>query len=182
MNSPERGEMMTQSQIFQDLLRSYLGEDAIISARLRDFLPQISTSEPYENALEVLGEKMSLEELNELFESVMVTAIHPGEKLLFVYDETECFSEARLKTLENYPDGIQLGYPIKYWVRSCRLRTNAKQTGLAKAISDMLTDVEGAKAGYRVIRVEAGEFEWTNDSIALLDRLVSNAENSNFLI
>ncbi len=171
-----------QKDAFIQVMVDYMGEKLIRCARLSEFVPEIESVQPYLGAMDALGIEADIARLNEIYRQIEVTGIEAEQKFLFVYDEPEAFNARRETTLKHYPEGISLGYPIGYWKKRCRQIDAAPSGSELKAIMDMMVDLEASRAGYRVIRIEDGEFDWEADGILLMDRLVSNAQKDDFTI
>jgi len=86
------------------------------------------------------------------------------EKLIFEYDEKQHFSHARKLALENYPEGIRLGFSRDDWIKSCETigasDKTPKDRDERRAFYDSVRDIEASKYGYRLIRIKHGEVDW----------------------
>jgi hypothetical protein len=87
-----------------------------------------------------------------------------SRKIIIEYDERQHFSQARLLSLRNYPDGVQLGYSKEDWSRQCE-RVQARDNDPIdrdeiRAFNDSVRDIEAPLHGYRLIRIKHGDVDW----------------------
>lgn len=169
----------SQRDYFLEALKSYFGSDIEFNLNLNNLSPAIQSFEPYEKAIRALGQDLEEEDLNEIFNSAVVDG--KSGDMLFFYDEEESFSQDRKLVLENYPE-LVLGYPIPYWIGCCVRKKANSQDSVRLALEEMIQDLEGVAAGYTIIRIEDGEFDWRGDKTGLIKMLVQNAESSDFKI
>lgn len=169
-----------QKKSFLEALRVYYVDNITFNYRLNRIVKGIQNLDDYRDALLALGDPYSEAELVELIDYTDVTAVNEEDHLIFVYDDSSAFTEKRKVTLEHYPKDICLGYPKGYWIRACERSRVQPVTALERAFKEMITDIEGYRLGYTVVRIEHGEFDWTVDSNELIARLVSNAKKACF--
>ena len=92
------------------------------------------------------------------------------------FDESQHFSRARLVTLDNYPDEIEVGFPISRWQELCR-DIDAKDDqpfdrDERRAWYDTLRDLVPTVHGFKpTVRLYAEECKWCSlNSAAARDR------------
>lgn len=171
-----------QKKAFLDAVRVYFKSDVEFNVRLRDYIKEIEHIKYYSAALKALDEPYELEELNELREEAEITAVNEDLKLFFIYDDNDAFTQFRKITLENYPPDLKMGYPIHYWIRAIKKKNISTVMALQRAFRDMIVDIEGTLAGFTVIRIEHGEFDWTENANRLIHKLVENSGGDCFII
>jgi hypothetical protein len=89
----------------------------------------------------------------------------PEQKMLVEFDESQHFTLARMITLENYPENVEIGYDIVKWISLCRdieAKDNDppyrdEQRAWYDTIRDFLPRLYGLKP---IIRLYAGETKW----------------------
>lgn len=171
-----------QKKAFLEAVRVYFKSDVDFNVRLRDYIPKLSGIQFYSDALKALDEPYELEELEQFRDEAEVTAVNEDLKLFFIYDDNDAFTEFRRITLQNYPEDVKMGYPIHYWIRAVNKKQVRTVTALQRAFMDMIVDIEGTLAGFTVIRIEHGEFDWTQNANQLIKKLVDNSSGESFII
>ncbi|MSP38254.1 MAG: hypothetical protein EXR70_07160 [Deltaproteobacteria bacterium] len=92
------------------------------------------------------------------------------------FDESQHFSRPRLVTLDNYPKGIEVGFPITQWQELCRNIDAKDDTPFdrdeRRAWYDTLRDLVPKVHGFKpTVRLYAEEFEWCSlNSASARDR------------
>ncbi|MDO5717799.1 MAG: hypothetical protein Q4P34_02350 [Tissierellia bacterium] len=172
----------SQKKAFLEAIRVYFKSDVEFNVRLKNYINEIDRLSYYKDALKALDEPYELEELNELLNEAEITAINEDLKYIFVYDDNDAFTDYRRITLENYPDDLDFGYPIHYWIRACKKKNVKTVTALQRAFIDMIVDIEGTLSGFTVIRIEHGEFDWNKNAREIIHKLLENSKLGSFII
>ena len=90
----------------------------------------------------------------------------PKQHLIVEFDESQHFTEARKKALENYPDSLKTGFSTEKWIKLCeklKMQDNDppyrdEQRAWYDTLRDFLSEIDG----YFTVRLYAGDMVWCN--------------------
>lgn len=183
MNSTFQTNKEIEEQIegFKKTLRIYYEGELEYSFRLRELEYDFENDEDLKKILAAFDNSYTMEDILDFEQNVRVTAVNRDEKTAYYYDTDSKFTKPRRITLENYPDDLNLGYPVDFWIEKCEEIDADPITALPNALMDTMVDLAMAKSGYNVIRVKHKEFDWTLEgAIDVLRRFIRNSKNKNF--
>jgi very-short-patch-repair endonuclease len=100
-----------------------------------------------------------------------------SRKTIIEYDERQHFSQARLVSLQAYPDDVQLYFDKEFWIKACediQAKDNSPvNRDETRAFYDSTRDIECARHGYKLIRIMHGQVDWNQpDALETLKALV----------
>lgn len=169
-------EEKIQIEALKKSIRIYFEGDVEYNQRLNFIDYDFTEDEDLKRVLNAFNDRYSFNDLKNLWKDIMLTAFNEENKLIFVYDGLGKFTEERKITLENYPDNIELGYPVEYWIDKCEEIKEKSTISLPTALKDTLVDIVCTKCGYKVIRIMHEEFNWGKEGA--MERLTKIIEKS----
>ena len=169
-------EEKLQIEAIKKSIRIFFEGDVEYNQRLNFIDYDFSKDKDILKILDAFDNKYSINDLTNLWKDTMITAYNKENKLIFIYDGLEKFTLERKKTLENYPEGFIIGFPIEMWKEKCEEIQAKSIVSLPLALKDSLVDIICTKSGYTVIRLMFNEYNWTEEGA--MDRLIKIIENS----
>ena len=111
-------------------------------------------------------------------EPLRVDYFVPSQGLILEYDERQHFTIPRAIALSNYPSGIALRFDTRLWIRTCgEIRAtdcSPCYRDEQRAFYDALRDIQATRNGMKVMRLKAGDVDWTAPDARLkLDKLMA---------
>ncbi len=169
-------EEKAQIEALKKSIRIYFEGDVDYNQRLNFIDYDITTDGDLIKILDAFNNRYSMDDLKGLWKDIMTTAINKENRLVFIYDGLGKFTEARKTTLEKYPEGLKLGFPVDYWIEKCEELKETSTIALPTALKDSLLDIVCSKNDYCVIRIMHNEFDWSEEGA--MDRLTKIIDNS----
>lgn len=172
-------EFQEQIEGFKKTLRVYYEGDITYSYRLSNFRYPYRDDADIQNILNAFDIAYTMDDLENFYAETRLTAFQESDKIAFIYDTDQKFTEERRITLEQYPEDLALGFDRKTWIEKCRENNEKSVIALPNALSDALTDLIVTKTGHTVIRVLHGAFDWNQEGgVDLLEDIIQKAKKT----